>query len=226
MSRRPSPSPSTARRWKVEGMNWVCPKAPAHDPRRRAGVDVAVLDDLEGRHQLAGEVVAPARAVAGDGRERLHEGTAADILAEIRFDAPDAGDREAVDPVARFRRRERLPPLAHGGLAVLDAFLVDEGGEIVPDRRLELGLVVHQLEDLQVGLDAPGRRVECLAGNALGGGLAAQPGKAGAEVRLRRSPLAQERRRKERASNRTDPHRHLSGNRHLDDCTPAWLTSP
>jgi hypothetical protein len=31
-SRRPSPSKSTARRRKVDGMNWVWPKAPAQEP--------------------------------------------------------------------------------------------------------------------------------------------------------------------------------------------------
>jgi hypothetical protein len=33
MSRRPSPSPSTAVETKVAGMNWVCPMAPAQEPR-------------------------------------------------------------------------------------------------------------------------------------------------------------------------------------------------
>jgi hypothetical protein len=37
-SRLPSPSPSTARRRKVDGMNWVWPKAPAHEPTSRSGV--------------------------------------------------------------------------------------------------------------------------------------------------------------------------------------------
>ncbi len=36
-SRRPSPSKSTARRMNDDGMNCVCPKAPAQDPTRRSG---------------------------------------------------------------------------------------------------------------------------------------------------------------------------------------------
>ena len=77
-------------------------------------------------------------------------------------------------------------PAAHRGAAFLDPLVVDEEAEIVPDRRLELGLVVHQLEDLHVGLHAGGDRVEGLARHALGGGLAAQAGEAGAEIGLRR----------------------------------------
>jgi hypothetical protein len=37
MFRRPSPSPSTACCMKLVGMNWVCPMAPAQEPRMAAG---------------------------------------------------------------------------------------------------------------------------------------------------------------------------------------------
>ena len=76
--------------------------------------------------------------------------------------------------------------LAHRGAAFLDPLVVDEEAEIVPDRRLELGLVVHQLEDLHVGLHAGDGGVEGLAGHALGDGLAFEAGEAGAEIGLRR----------------------------------------
>ena len=150
-----------------------------------ARIDVAGIDDLQGREQFAAEIVAPAAAVAGDGGERLHQRAAADILAEIRLDAPHAGDDVAVDAVAALRRRERLGMLTHGGAPVRDALLVDEGGHVVPDRRLELGLVVHQLEHAHVGLHARKGAIEGGGRDALGGRLPAQAGEAGAEVGLR-----------------------------------------
>ena len=93
----------------------------------------------------------------------------------------------AVDAEARLGRGKRLSRLPHGGAAVLHPLLVDEGREVIPDRRLELGLVVHEVEDRQIRGDAAGRDVESLAGHALGGGLAAQGGEAGAEIGLGRS---------------------------------------
>jgi hypothetical protein len=64
--------------------------------------------------------------------------------------------------------------LAHGRPPVGYALVVDQDRNVVPDRRLELGLVVHQLEDLHVRLDTSRSSVERLAGNTLGGGGAAQ----------------------------------------------------
>jgi hypothetical protein len=91
----------------------------------------------------------------------------------------------AVDAEAGLRRGQGLAPSAHGGFAVLHPLVVHEGGEIIPDRRLELRLVVHEVEDRQVGLDAAGRRVEGLGRDAPGGRLAAQ-----ADRQERKSPWA------------------------------------
>ena len=55
-SRRPSPSRSTASRRKVEGMNWVWPKAPAQEPVSRSGRMSPRLDDLHRREELAAEI--------------------------------------------------------------------------------------------------------------------------------------------------------------------------
>ena len=107
-------------------------------------------------------------------------------LPKFELDPPDAGDDVAVDAEPALGLRQRGAPAAHRGAAFLDPLVVDEEAEIVPDRRLELGLVVHQLEDLHVGLHAGGRGVVGLARHALGDGLAFQAGEAGAEIGLRR----------------------------------------
>jgi hypothetical protein len=159
-------------------------------------LDVAVLDDLQGGEQLAPEVVAPPAAVADERRQRLHERTPAEILAEIGLDAPDARDDVAVDPEARFRGRERLPVLAHGGAPIGDALVIHEGRDVVPDRRLELGLIILKLQHLEVGLEPARGGVERLGRDAAGRGLLAQAREAAAEVGLG------ERRRGQREQNR------------------------
>ena len=163
-------------------------------------------DDLQRRHQLAREIVLPARArsrtsVASD----CTRGRPPKSLPKFELDAPDAGDHMAVDAEAGLGRGERLAPLLHGGAAVLHPLLVDERRQIIPDRRLELGLVVHEFEDRQIGLDAAGGHVESLAGDALGGGLAAQARTGRSENRPGRRPAVAAADRKTKATRRTEP---------------------
>ena len=79
---------------------------------QRRGIDVAVLDDLQGRHQLAGEIGLTARRVAGQRGERLHQRPIAEILAEIRLDAPNARDHVAIDAETGFRLAAAPGPIA------------------------------------------------------------------------------------------------------------------
>ena len=76
---------------------------------QQARIDVAVLDDLERRHQLAGEIGLTARRVAGERGERLHQRPIAEILAEIRLDAPNARDHVAIDAETGFRLASARP---------------------------------------------------------------------------------------------------------------------
>ena len=67
-------------------------------------------------------------------------GPRAETPAEIGFDAPDRGDRRGVDAETRLRRRQRLAHICHHRAAVSDPLLINEPGEIVPDRSLEFRL--------------------------------------------------------------------------------------
>ena len=140
-------------------MNWVWPKAPAQEPVRRVRPDVAAVDDLQRREELAAEIALAAVRHAGQA-SRATAPAGAPPMSLPKFDSTPQ------TPAMMWRSTpKRLSAcasacavLAHGGAAVLDPLLVDEEAEIVPDRRLELGLVVHQLEDLHVGLHAARRR--------------------------------------------------------------------
>ncbi len=127
----------------------------AERPRPGAGQllgrNVAAVDDLQGRHQLGAEIVLPL-AHAGEGRERLHQRPLAHLRAEIRFDPPDRGDHVAADAVGLLGVGERAGVLRHRRLAVGDPLLVDQARDIVPDRRLELRLLLLEFQHLHVGL--------------------------------------------------------------------------
>ena len=172
---------STASRMKVEGMNCVWPKAPAQEPTRWAGLTSPSLDDLQRRDQLAAKI-GRVLAVAGERRERLHQGTLADGFAEIGFDAPDGDHDMAIDAEARFDRIERRAPLRQHGSAVRDALIIDESGEIIPDRRLELGLLLLQVEHGPIGGKPARLRIEGRCGDALGFRLRPHALQAGGEI--------------------------------------------
>jgi hypothetical protein len=161
-------------------------------PVEARGIDVAALDDLQGRHQLALEEVAAAVVGADQRGEGLHQRHLAEVLAEIGFDTPDRRDGVAVDAVAAFRVDERLRMLAHGGLAVVHPLLVHQGGHVVPDRRLELGLGLGEFEHLLVVADAGRGRAEGLGGDALRRRLGLQVREAILEVGAGRSGARQE----------------------------------
>ena len=116
-----------------------------------AGIDVAVLNDLQRGEELGPEIARAPMAAAGEGRERLHHRAGAKAAAIIGFDAPDRRDRRRVDAETALRERERLAIAGHHGLPVANAFVIDEPGEVVPDRRLEFRLDLRHGEHVGVG---------------------------------------------------------------------------
>src|SRR4051812_50126674 len=96
------------------------------------GLDVAVLDDLQRREQLAAKIVAPAAAVADERRQGLHERTPAEVFSEIGFDPPDARDDVAVAPKAAPRPRPRPALLARCGAPPRPPPPRPEGGGVDP----------------------------------------------------------------------------------------------
>ena len=87
-----------------------------------------------------------------------------------------------VDAEARLGLGERARFARHRRLAVGDALVVDQAGHVVPDRRLEFGLVGLELEHLRVRLQLVERGGDRLVRHALGRGVGAQRGDAGGEV--------------------------------------------
>ena len=148
------------------------------------GLHVARLQDLQCRHQLGAEIALP-RAGAGDGRERAHQGALAHDAAVVALHAPHRDDGEAIDAVLLLGAREHRRPGNQANLALGDAPIVDQRGEVLPDGRLELRLRLHGVDHRGVGLDARERRVESLRRDALGTRLRAQLGHAARERRRR-----------------------------------------
>src|SRR5579872_877012 len=143
-----------------------------------------MVDDLQSGDQLAAKV-AGALAVAAERRQRLDQRARAHRLAIIGFDAPDRGDDRARNAVALLRQSEGAGVFAQAVLAVGDPLVVDEAGEIVPDRRLEFRLVLLQAEDFHVRLHAGGRLVEDRAPDSAMDGLVANRGETRGEIRPR-----------------------------------------
>ena len=151
------------------------------------GRDVAVLQDAQRGDQLAAKKPLPA-AEARDGRQRAHQGPPAANLAVIGLDAPDCHDGVPVDAELLFDVRQHRGPLLELGAAFGDALLVHQHGEVIPDRLLELRLVVHRVEHGLVGLDARQRLLESLCANAAVGRLGAHVAQARVEIRGGRRP--------------------------------------
>ena len=147
--------------------------------------DVAAVEDLQRGDELAAEIVVAATRLAGERRQRLHDAALAEILAEIRFDAPHRDHCRRIDAIALLGRLQRAGVAAHQRAALLDALLVDEAGEIIPDRRLELGLLVHEARGV-IGLEPARRAGDRARGDARRRRGMAQAGEAGGEIGSRR----------------------------------------
>ena len=146
--------------------------------------DVAVIENFERRHQLFFEIFVAARGLADQRRQRLHHRALAEILAEIRLDAPHRDDDGGIDAEAALRRLQRRPVLMQQRAALVDALLVDQRGDVIPHRRRKLRLLVHEAHGV-VGLEIAQRAGNGLLGNAGSGGGMAKAGEARAPIRPR-----------------------------------------
>ena len=130
-SRRPSPSPSTANRRYVDGMNGSGRKRRPRSPG--FGRDAFVLDDLERGEELALEIRLPA-AIAGQGRQRHQQGTLAQGLSVVAPRPRRRHDRR-IHAVAGRGALQIRPPALHARLAIGHALVIDQRRHEVPDGR-------------------------------------------------------------------------------------------
>ncbi len=148
------------------------------------GRDVAAVDDFQRRDQFGAEIPG-ALAHAGERRERLNQRPLAHLCAEIGLHPPDGGQHVPADAVGLFRVGERRRVTRHRRLAVGNPLLVDQARDIVPDRRLELRLLLLELQHLRVRLKPCKRPVKCRARDSGALGVGAQARDAGGKVRPR-----------------------------------------
>ena len=166
-------------------MNWILPKAPAHEPFRcSAGTSPcsksrAWREILRGNSPAAGRCAASVAVVPPPGALRL--------ASEFQFDPPDGGQDVAVDAIGYFNGVERRAVLRDRNTAGGDAIIVHEVVEIVPDRFLEFGLAVQKLHDLEIGREPARRRVEGAPGDAALRGVRPQRLEATVEIGRRGS---------------------------------------
>ncbi len=150
-------------------MNWVCPIAPAHEPRIAVRRDVALLENDEREKQFVAEVVA-AESDIGEARQRPDRVVRPGECAKVGLQAPDAHDDARIDAIGQARLRQpRVVRLALGA-AALDARGRNGAGDVIPDRQDELGLPVGVGDDFRVEGDVRESAFERPARNpALGG---------------------------------------------------------
>ncbi len=146
-------------------MNCVWPKAPAQEPTNCLGSmsPASRIFKAEMNSPRKYPCLRPSQAsVASD----CTIGRLPEILAEIRFNAPDRRDDRFVDAIATFRDRQSMRPLLHLGAPVGDAFVIDEPREIIPDRRLEFGLRGLEAQKIGIRRKIARRDIDRRGGNA------------------------------------------------------------
>ncbi len=158
MSRRPSPSKSSAylqvaRRHELRLPHRAGPRA--LEPRQ---VDVATLDDPQGVEELVPEELAAA-AVVGERGQGLHGGPHAGEAAEVRLEAPDGNEIAWLHAVGRadsFEHRAmrggHALRLTHGGGCEAPAHVGIDGE--------------HGLGLAPIALDHDGKRGEAIEGGS------------------------------------------------------------
>ena len=91
---------------------------------------------------------------------------------KLRLHPPDRRQHVAADAdIAPPRGRARAPSLAIAALPSATRSSSDEPVDIVPDRRLELGLLLLEIEHFHVGLEPVEGDVEGAGGNPAARGL-------------------------------------------------------
>ena len=134
------------------------------------GRDMVVLDDLQhGKEFTAEEVLAT--AMTGQRGQRAQQRTAAEIAPEVALHPPHGHHRGAIDAIFPLDPVQHRGPLRQHRTAVRHPLLIDQRGEVIPDRGDELrlgieksdhGHVRHQRRGMTIeqgGRHAPGRRL-------------------------------------------------------------------
>ncbi|EXI72584.1 MAG: hypothetical protein AW07_03189 [Candidatus Accumulibacter sp. SK-11] len=111
--------------------------------------DVAGIEDLQRAEELTAKEGLPP-SVAGERGERSEQRPLAEVAPEVALDTPDGDDGVRVDSVALGGGGERRSPLLPQHQRVGDPLVVHQAGEVIPDRRAELGLVVEELQHAHV----------------------------------------------------------------------------
>ena len=143
---------------------------------------MTVLHDAQRADEFAAEERL-ASPEAGQRGQRRQQWTRALRTPEVALDTPDRDHGGGIDAEAPLHLVEHLRPAGVHCPAVDDTFVVDEPGQVVPDRRAELGLVVEQVEHTEIGRQ-PGRAaLEGGARDAARGRRTAQPRQAPFEGR-------------------------------------------
>ena len=109
------------------------------------------MQDFQRREEFVPKIFLAA-ADAGKGCGGLQHVAIAHLGGVVRLDAPDRGDRIAVDPVGFFYRVELRFVCGQDLAALGEAVIVDQDVEIIPDRLCEFRLRIHQIHDAQIGL--------------------------------------------------------------------------
>src|SRR5690606_6782454 len=169
-----------------------------------AFVYVARLQDLECRNQLrAGKFRALLVGVTQGGQRAhdiAHHVVPLEDLTVVGFHRPDGKKDVAVNAVALLDAIEPRLPLARHCASGGNRFLVSAIIEIVPDRRLELGLMTGLLQDFVVNVrDVAESPVVHGARNAVLHGDRAETGNPVAEARVSKSGLGRHQQRQRQA---------------------------
>ena len=142
---------------------------PAAGHMRR--VDVARLQDLQRRDQLAAEEIA-AIALIGQGRQRLDQRQVAAPLAIGRFHAPDGSDHFLIDAVSGLDAAQHAAVLRQRRAAIVLALFRNGVFQIFPQGFLELGLILAALDHLGVLDHVAEGKIQRRIADALGAGIA------------------------------------------------------
>ena len=159
----------------------------AHRPGPRAGhvadADIALVDDAQGRDQLAAEI-GPAPPVEAKRGERRHHHVIAGDLAEIAFHPPQSDDKARLDIVAPPDRVEQAPIVVELAARILDALRAHRLLQILGEGQHLLGLVTVELDDMRQVLGIAQRQIDRRRANALRRRLAPDRGEERVEIAL------------------------------------------
>ncbi len=191
MSRRPSPSKSTAycaidRRHEL---------GVAHGPRPGSGESarhpvqrrLVPRQDPEGGRQFVAPVAGPGGIAAAERREGAHDGLHHRRIVEhrtvARFHPPERHEDVAIDPVRGLDRRQRVGVRGERALAGLDAGRGHARLDVIPDRPDELALASGRGEHLRIGREPGELGVRNARRHLVGDAPGGQIGAAGLEGR-------------------------------------------